>query len=46
MLILSFVNILLPNLPEMIAIVLYTPGALFEIIIGLWLLFKGVDFQH
>src|SRR5574341_282166 len=37
MLILSFVNILLPNLPEMIAIVLYTPGALFEVIIGLWL---------
>jgi hypothetical protein len=46
MLIFSFVNILFPSLPEMIAIVLYTLGALFEIIIGLWLLFKGVDFQQ
>lgn len=46
MLIFSFVNILLPNLPEMIAIVLYTPGALFEVIIGLWLLFKGVNFRQ
>lgn len=46
MLIFSFVNILLPNLPEMIAIVLYTPGGLFEVIIGLWLLFKGVNFQQ
>ena len=46
MLIFSFVNILFPNLPEMIAIVLYTPGALFEVIIGLWLLFKGVNFQQ
>jgi hypothetical protein len=46
MLILSFVNILLPNLPEMIAVALYTPGALFEVIIGLWLLFKGVNVQQ
>jgi hypothetical protein len=30
----------------MIAIVLYRPGALFEVIIGLWLLFKGVNFQQ
>jgi len=42
MLILSFVSIVSPNLPEMIAIVLYTPGALFELIIGLWLGFKGL----
>lgn len=46
MLILSFVNILLPNLPKMIAIVLYTPGALFEVTTGLWLLFKGVNVQQ
>lgn len=46
MLIFSFVNILFPNLPEMIAIVLYTPGALFELIIGLWLFFKGVNVAH
>jgi hypothetical protein len=30
----------------MIAIVLYTPGGLFEVIIGLWLWFKGVNFQQ
>ena len=46
MLILSFVNILFPNLPEMISIVLYTPGALFELTIGFWLLFKGVKVQQ
>lgn len=46
MLIFSFVNILSPNLPEMLAIVLYTPGVLFEVIIGLWLLLKGVNFQQ
>ncbi len=46
MLIFSFVNILFPNLPEMIAIVLYIPGALFEVIIGLWLFFKGVNVTH
>ena len=46
MLILSLVNILFPNLPEMISIVLYTPGALFELIFGFWLLFKGVKVQH
>lgn len=45
MLILSFVSILFPNLPEMISIVLYTPGAFFEVIFGLWLLFKGVSVQ-
>lgn len=45
-LILSFAKILLPNLPEMIAIILYTPGALFEVIIGLWLVFKGVNVQQ
>jgi len=46
MLILSFVNILFPNLPEMISIVLYTPGALFELIFGFWLFFKGVKVQQ
>ena len=46
MLILSFVNILFPNLPEMISMVLYTPGALFELTIGFWLLFKGVNVQQ
>ena len=43
MLALSLANILFPNLPEMISIALYTPGALFEVTFGLWLLFKGVN---
>ena len=46
MLILSFVNILFPNLPELISIILYTPGALFELTIGFWLFFKGVKVQQ
>ena len=46
MLIFSFVNILFPNLPEMISIVLYTPGGLFELIIGFWLLIKGVNVEQ
>lgn len=46
MLILSFVNILFPNIPEMISIILYTPGALFELLFGFWLIFKGVNIQQ
>ena len=45
-LILSFVNILFPNIPEMISIILYTPGALFELLFGFWLIFKGVNIQQ
>ena len=46
MLIYSFVNILLPNSPAMIQTVCWTPAILFEVIIGLWLLFKGVNVQQ
>jgi hypothetical protein len=46
MLILSFAGILLPNIPEMITSALYAPGGLFEVIFGLWLLFKGVNVQQ
>jgi hypothetical protein len=46
MLILSFVSILSSNFPETIKIALYAPGALFEIIFGLWLLIKGVNVQQ
>jgi len=46
MLILSFVNILFPNIPEIISIILFTPGALFEVLFGFWLLFKGVNLQQ
>lgn len=39
----SFVHILFPDLPEMVSIILFTPGGLFEVTLGLWLLFRGVD---
>ena len=45
-LILSFVSILLPNLPETIKMAFYAPGGLFELIFGFWLLFKGVNIQQ
>jgi hypothetical protein len=46
MLVLALINILLPNRPEMIEIVLFALGAFFEIIFGFWLLFKGVNFHR
>jgi hypothetical protein len=46
MLILAFVNILYHDLPETISIILYTSGALFEIVFGFWLFFKGVKVQQ
>jgi hypothetical protein len=46
MLILAFASILLPNLPEMIKMIFYAPGGLFEITFGLWLLIKGVNVEQ
>jgi hypothetical protein len=46
MLILSFVSILTPNLPEAVRMAFYVPGGLFEIIFGLWLLIKGVNVEQ
>jgi len=46
MLLLALINILFPNRPEMMETVLFTLGALFELLIGFWLLFKGVNFQQ
>lgn len=43
MIMLAFISILVPNHSEIIEIVLYGFGALFEVIIGLWLLIKGID---
>ena len=43
---LALVSILFPDHPLMLANVLYGVGALFELVLGLWLLFKGVDFQQ
>ena len=45
MLILALVSIHLPNLSESAKMIFYAPGALFEIIIGLWLLIKGVNVE-
>ena len=45
MLILSLVSILFPEHPEIIEIILYGLGTLFELTIGFWLLFKGISFQ-
>ncbi len=41
----AFVVILFP-LPAMIQIVFHLPGILFEVIIGLWLLIKGVNVEQ
>lgn len=52
MLIYAFINILLPKsatmlvMDNILAIICYVPGALFEIIIGFWLLIKGVNVQQ
>ena len=46
MLILSFVTILMPNHPAMFEAVLYGLGALFELLFGIWLLFRGVNVEQ
>lgn len=46
MLILSFVSILTPDLPETVKMAFYAPGGLFEIVFGLWLLFKGINMKE
>lgn len=46
MLTLSFASILLPNITETTKMFFYAPGGLFEIILGLWLLIKGVNIQQ
>jgi len=46
MLIYAFVYFLLPNFAEMITIFALAPGSLFEIVIGFWLLFKGVNVEQ
>jgi len=46
MLILAVTSILVPNLSETIKMAFYAPGGLFEIIIGLWLLVKGINVAY
>jgi hypothetical protein len=43
---LGFVNILFPNIPETVSFILFTPGAIFELFIGLWLLIKSVKTEE
>ena len=46
MLTLALISILSPNLPESVKMIFYAPGGLFEVIIGLWLLIKGVNVEN
>jgi hypothetical protein len=46
MLFLALVSILFPNHPLMLEHILYGVGGSFELILGLWLLFKGIDLQQ
>ena len=46
MLILAIVSILVPDILESTKMIFYAPGGLFEIIIGLWLLIKGVKIEQ
>ena len=43
---LAFINILLPDRPAMIEIVIYTLGTFFELIFGFWLVLKGLNVQQ
>ena len=45
MIVLSFISILSPNISETVKMAFYAPGGLFELIFGLWLLFKGIKVQ-
>ena len=46
MLTLALVSILSPSLPESVKMIFYAPGGLFEVIIVLWLLIKGVNVEN
>lgn len=46
MFLLSFVSLLLPNIPENYKMIFYLPGGLFELIFGFWLLIKGVKLNY
>ncbi len=46
MLVWPFLNILFPSYAAMVQPVVIAPAILFEIVIGLWLLIKGIDVQQ
>jgi hypothetical protein len=41
----AFISILLPEHNTIVQIICWTPSIFFELIIGLWLLFKGINIQ-
>lgn len=43
MVVLATISILIPNHSTVLEVIIYGPGALFELIIGLWLLIKGIS---
>jgi hypothetical protein len=46
MLFLGLVSILFPGHPSILEVVLYSVGGSFELVFGLWLVFKGIDLQQ
>jgi hypothetical protein len=46
MLILALASILTPDFPESVKMIFFAPGGLFEILIGFWLLIKGVNVEQ
>ena len=45
MLVISSVSLLMPDLPEALKMGFYAPGGAFEMLLGLWLLVKGINLQ-
>lgn len=43
---LAFTSILVPGIQESTKMIFYAPGGLFEIVIGLWLLVKGINVER
>ncbi len=46
MVMLGLINILFPDRPNLIEMVLFGLGSVFEIILGLWLLIKGIKYAY
>jgi hypothetical protein len=46
MLLLGVVSMLVPDLPQSVKIAFFTPGGMFELVIGVWLLTKGVKVDY
>jgi hypothetical protein len=46
MLVVSLVSILMPDFPESTKMLFYAPGGIFEILLGFWLLIRGVNMKQ